>query len=41
VLLRVNFASGHGMGKKLSDRINERADIFAFLFRELNVKPIL
>lgn len=38
VLLRVNFGAGHGQGKKLSDRISERADVYAFLFKQLGVK---
>lgn len=39
VLLRINFGAGHGQGKKLSDRIVERADVYAFLFQQLGVKP--
>ena len=37
VLLRVNFGAGHGMGTALSTEIEEKADVYAFLFKELNV----
>jgi prolyl oligopeptidase len=36
VLLRVN-ASGHGMGSSRNERIEEDADILAFLYEQLGV----
>lgn len=39
VLLRINYGSGHGMGKKLSDRIAERADVYSFFFQQLKHEP--
>ena len=38
VLLRVNFAAGHGMGTALDDQILEVTDVFAFLFDRLGMK---
>lgn len=37
VLLRTNPKTGHGIGTGLSDRINEEADAYAFLFDQLKV----
>jgi prolyl oligopeptidase len=37
ILLRTTATAGHGMGSSLSDRVAEQADIYAFLFNELNV----
>ena len=37
VLLRTSDSTGHGMGTPLSAQIEERADIYSFLFAELGV----
>jgi prolyl oligopeptidase len=37
VLLRTTATAGHGAGSALRDRVAEQADIFAFLFKELDV----
>jgi prolyl oligopeptidase len=37
VLLRLSAGSGHGMGTALTERIAQEADVFAFLFHELNM----
>src|SRR5690606_13964623 len=37
VLLRVETKAGHGPGKPTSKAIEEMADIFAFLWRELEI----
>jgi prolyl oligopeptidase len=37
VLLRTSSDTGHGIGTGLSARINEEADVFAFLFDQLKV----
>jgi len=37
VLLRVTATAGHGMGSSLKDRVDEQADIYAFLLHELGV----
>ncbi len=37
VLLRTSADTGHGMGSPLSAEIDQNADIYAFLFRELGV----
>ena len=37
VLLRTSVTSGHGMGSSLADRIDELADIVAFLTDQLNM----
>ena len=39
ILARFSSASGHGMGTALTERIAELADVFAFLFDQLDVKP--
>jgi prolyl oligopeptidase len=38
ILLRVRFASGHGLGEGLSSVIDTHADVYAFLFEQLGVK---
>jgi prolyl oligopeptidase len=42
VLLRMSFSSGHGIGTSLTERINEAADVYAFVFHALGVpyKPV-
>ncbi|HLW66059.1 MAG TPA: prolyl oligopeptidase family serine peptidase [Gemmataceae bacterium] len=37
-LLRTSASSGHGMGTALSEQIEEKTDVFAFLFAQLGVK---
>jgi prolyl oligopeptidase len=37
ILLRTNPKAGHGIGTSLSDRINQEADVYAFLFEQLQV----
>ena len=39
VLLRTTSAAGHGIGTALSERIAQQADVVAFLFDQLGVKP--
>jgi prolyl oligopeptidase len=38
VLLRTSADSGHGIGDSLSERIAEQADVYAFLFDQLEMK---
>ncbi|HER00127.1 MAG TPA: S9 family peptidase [candidate division Zixibacteria bacterium] len=40
ILLRVDTKAGHGHGKPTSKRIEEYADIYAFLFEALNIEPV-
>jgi len=40
ILLRTEAAAGHGMGTALATRIEEEADIYAFLAGELGMQPI-
>jgi prolyl oligopeptidase len=40
VLVRLSSASGHGMGTSLTERIAQKADVFAFLFDQLDMKPV-
>jgi len=40
VLLRVETKAGHGGGKPISKVIDEQADIYAFLFRVLNMSNV-
>jgi prolyl oligopeptidase len=37
VLLRTSSTSGHGIGSALSERLNQEADVEAFLFTQLSV----
>ncbi len=39
ILVRLSDASGHGMGTALTERIAQQADVFAFLFDQLGMKP--
>lgn len=39
ILLRVDTKAGHGAGKPTTKRIEEQADIYAFLFKTLNMQP--
>jgi prolyl oligopeptidase len=39
ILLRLSSGSGHGMGTALTERIAQKADVFAFLFDQLGMKP--
>jgi prolyl oligopeptidase PreP (S9A serine peptidase family) len=38
VLLRVSFTAGHGQGTALSERIEQTADTYTFLMKELSVR---
>ena len=38
ILLRTSSGSGHGFGTALNERIEQDADVFAFLFDQLGVK---
>ncbi|MEZ5384276.1 MAG: prolyl oligopeptidase family serine peptidase [Prosthecobacter sp.] len=40
VLVRLSSASGHGMGTALSEKIAQRADVFAFLFDQLGMSKV-
>ena len=37
ILLRVETRAGHGAGKPTTKQIDEQADLYAFLFRALDV----
>lgn len=39
VLVRLSAASGHGMGTALTERIAQKADVFSFLFDQLDMHP--
>lgn len=39
VILRVSMHAGHGIGTALSEKISQQADVFAFLFHELDISP--
>ena len=39
ILIRVETKAGHGAGKPVAKQIDEEADIFAFLFRYLDIPP--
>ena len=39
ILLRIDYEAGHGFGTTKKQAYEERADTFAFLFREAGVKP--
>jgi prolyl oligopeptidase len=41
VLVRIETKAGHGAGKPTTKQIDEAADRFAFLVRELRMKPAL
>jgi len=38
ILLRTTSSAGHGIGTALSEEIAQRADVFAFLFDQLEMK---
>jgi prolyl oligopeptidase len=40
VLARFSAASGHGMGTALTEKIAQQADVFAWLFDQLGMKPV-
>ena len=40
ILLRTSSSAGHGIGTALSERINQSADIYAFLFAQLDMRKI-
>jgi prolyl oligopeptidase len=39
LLIRVDVKAGHGAGKPISKTIDEQADIWSFMFYNMNVKP--
>jgi prolyl oligopeptidase len=39
ILLRTSTSSGHGIGTALSERIRQLADVYSFLFVQLDMKP--
>ena len=39
ILVRIETRAGHGAGKPVTKRIDERLDMYGFLFRELSVRP--
>ena len=41
ILVRIETKAGHGAGKPTSKQIDEAADRFAFLVRELHMHPVL
>jgi prolyl oligopeptidase len=41
VLVRIETKAGHGAGKPTTKLIDEAADRFAFLVKELHMKPAL
>ena len=40
ILARFSSASGHGMGTALTERIAQKADVFALLFDQLEMQPV-
>ncbi|MBA3543874.1 MAG: S9 family peptidase [Chthoniobacterales bacterium] len=40
ILLRTSSSAGHGIGTALSERIKQNADIYSFLFAQLEMKPV-
>ena len=40
VLIRIETRAGHGAGKPTSKIIEEQADIWSFVFKNLNVNPV-
>jgi prolyl oligopeptidase len=41
ILVRIETKAGHGAGKPTTKQIDEAADRFAFLVRELHMRPTL
>jgi len=41
ILVRLHSVSGHGMGTALSERIAQKADVFAFLFDQLGMPAVV
>lgn len=39
ILLRTSTSAGHGIGTALSEKIKQQADIYSFLFAQLDMKP--
>jgi prolyl oligopeptidase len=39
ILLRTSSSAGHGQGTALSERIKQLADIYSFLFAQLDMSP--
>src|SRR6184192_756413 len=39
ILLRTSLSAGHGQGTALSERIKQVADIYSFLFAQLDISP--
>ena len=39
ILLRTSSSAGHGIGTALSERIKQSADIYSFLFAQLEMRP--
>jgi prolyl oligopeptidase len=39
VMIRIETKAGHGAGKPVSKRIEEAADIFSFIYRNMDVNP--
>lgn len=40
IMLRTSISAGHGIGTALSERINQQADYYSFLFAQLGAKPV-
>jgi len=40
IFLRTSTTAGHGIGTALSERIKQLADIYSFLFAQLEMKPV-
>ena len=40
ILLRTSISAGHGIGTALSERINQQADLYSFLFSQLAMRPV-
>lgn len=38
ILLRIDMKAGHGLGKPITKVIEERADVYAFLFQQFNIQ---
>jgi len=39
ILLRTSSSAGHGQGTALRERIKQLADIYSFLFAQLDMSP--